>query len=517
MSSRRPEEAVRKAIAAGYGDKGDVVAFGAPQDDTEVYAEGANLDLGDWVRVSGMAGGHLIAATPSADGQASWIGVVTHKSSTDGWVRVKTCGVAKAKVTNAAGKSAGDKLAVQSGSTSADDADTGEDICGVFLRKFGGDAELSWVRLGGAGAPADLRIHHHTDASNTRVVDATGPTLTGYLWHVWKVNLNAFTGGDPRLMHAFGGGTTHGEANKEGYGWAGYIQPTPDAKMGFGIVGGQHAAGLQGVLGAEGDAANSEHSGRNRLNWRALGGFNAWDRYGSASPLTWPTGIGSILSIHPPQDAIWYPHDSCITEFGCINDVKWWAGGLIWNTHHGAFANGTGWTGEWQVAVPTERNCVTVSGIIGTPTPPTYDCEWPCQTITNPGAMWTNAWRLNGSYENVIPYGYVACTGRLEEMDGLTSFIIHYQSTIKWLHKWTAFIDTLIHCIDAQLDTSMAAIRTNFQARQMGAGDDPGDLWTKCCGRLEFEDCRVTIDNVEYGPPEPEEDCADTECDGEEA
>jgi hypothetical protein len=512
MSSQRPQELVRKALASGYGDRSADLPFDSQHDGTEILCvAGLDLELGDWVRVVGAADGHLQATVPSAAGESRWIGVVQHKVVSGKWCRVKTAGCCHAKVNNAGSKTAGDKLAVQAFVTHADDVDDGEDVCGVFLRKMGSDAKLSWVRIGG-GAVLDpfLKVDHHVDEDNTRVVDTTDATArTGYLWHVWKVNLDQFTGGEPRLMMALGGGTTHGQTNREGYGWTGYIQPNVGPEMGFGRIGGHHSGGQQGVLGAEGNMANSEHNpGRMRVNVRSLAGYNVNDRYGFGTPLVWPIGIGAKTYVHPPQPAVWKPHSSCYTEFGCQADVKWWAGAFIWNEDFPGVVNGTGWVGQWQCAVPTERNCITVGGVMTTPTPPS-NCDFPCSTITNPAAIWTNAYLLNGPYENIIPYGHVACTGRLEGLDGLVAMIRHYQNTIKWLYPWMALIDTLIHCIDTRLTAKFTCVNNALMARQAGTSDNPGCTWEECCD--DFVTCRPTVVSLLDGP-DPTDDCDSTAC-----
>lgn len=445
--SLRPEEILRKALAAGYGNLPPATPQGAPEDDTAVSAvANGDLEYGDWVVVQSLSSGCIVARKPTEDGQKTTLGVVLHKAASGECVRVKTTGVCIAKVDSSATLTAGDLLGTKASQTYAI-ALSGPCPCGRFFARFSGDDRYAWVAI--VSGQSEIVVHHHDDTKNTNVSDVTVSTrLTAPVWHILKVTDINYTGTpDPRLMLALGGGSTHGETPKEGWGWAGVIG-TPGS-MGFGQIGGNEAGGNQGVLGAE-TAFGSEGLDY-RINVRSWAGFNARDRYGAAvsnivNPLRFTVGCDGETA---PK---WYVPDGCDCYPGvtpsepCDPSIVWWSGTLRRDpTVDPHTLNHTSWHFQWTPQFALERDCceLTYSPV----TPPDFDCG----TISNPNTFETNAADVSGPYEGLIPWGYTPCTGRLDTLHSLCYFALHIRSLWRFLMDWSSVVEQMFVCIDARL------------------------------------------------------------------
>ncbi len=445
MGSLRPEELSRRALGAGFGNQADALVHGQPQDGTEVLCKATQaFEMGDWVEVVGLAVGYLTIQTPSQDGTKKWCGVVQHKVASGAFCKVKTCGVTLAKVDGNSSVTSGDILSLRSGQTKAyeqDDTAGGSNFpCGRFLKALTGDDEMSWVHIDASDGA--ITIHHHTDESNTAWVDHTDSTpYTGRSWHLFKVNLDSHTGGVDRLMLAIGGGSTHGESSKEGYGWGGVIGS--NSTLGFGQIGGNESAGKQGIVGAERQVSDTVY----RLNIRGWAGINVNDRY---TGLTYPLGVGPIRYTHPLLTPTFRADNNCDSG-GCTAGLLWWAGAMMWDAGLTP-TNNTAWGGQFVPAVPFERNCCDIQGSF---TPEDHDG---CDTILNPSQFSANANDLSGAYENIIPWGYTPTAGRLEELAAICCLGQHVRGIWGFLDAWTAAIENALTCIDATFATKVNGV-----------------------------------------------------------
>jgi hypothetical protein len=311
VSTLRPEEIVRKAIASGYGNPASSTPWGGHDDDTDIIAQAdQDYSLGDWVCINGMASGYPALAVPFQDGDQTYIGVVRHKVAGGEWCKVKTCGIAVAKVVQDGTIQPGDLIGTTLGSTTAKAFGSGIP-CGRYLARYGAAPNLALCEIGGGtGGGKKLLVHHHEDTKNTLVTDNTSAAhpLTAPLWMVWKVVNIAFTGDpDPRLMTCIGGGISHGDLPWEGWAWGGVIGD--DTHMGFGEIGGNSTQGQQGVLGAEYVGPSSDKDkDQNRINVRSWAGFNAHDRYGMTAKVVAPVRFTYCSNEFLPS---WYVPGSC--------------------------------------------------------------------------------------------------------------------------------------------------------------------------------------------------------------
>lgn len=447
MGSLRPEDLVRRVLGAGFGNQPDAVVHGQPQDGTEVLCKATQaFDLGDWVEVVGLAVGYMTIQTPSDDGTKKWVGVVTHKVASGSFCKVKTCGVALAKVDSNSSATSGDILTLAGSAVKAyvkEDAPSGGGYpCGRFLKALTGDDELSWVQIG--ASDSEITIHHHTDDENTSWVDTSAATaLTGRSWHLFKVNEDQYTGGAERLMLAIGGGTVHGESSKEGYGWGGVIGG--NGNLGFGQIGGNESAGKQGVIGAERQVSDTVY----RLNIRSFAGINAFDRY---TGLTHPTGVGPIRYTHPSHVPTWRAASACDENTpACPAGTLWWAGSMMWDAGLPP-GNATSWTGQWVPGMTVERNCCDVQGAF------TPEAHGSCSLVANPAQFAANANDLVGAYENIIPYGYTPTAGRLDELAAICCLVKHVRGIWGFLDAWTAVVEAAFACVDATFATKVNGV-----------------------------------------------------------
>lgn len=486
--SLRPEESIRKAIAAGYGNPVGPMLGGQPDDGTEVLCQSSGtFEFGDWVHVAGNANGFMTITTPSGQGLPQWLGVVRQAVNPGEWCRVKVAGACEAKVTGAGTAAAGDPLHLKT-STSAEvpsDLATAGTLCGRFMTQIGG-LSMGWVRIAEAGdAKPDIFIHHHTDGRNTRFVDRTAVTqFIGYAWHLFRVVQRGLTSGPHSLMLAIGGNADHGETNKEGYCWGGVIG-APGA-VGFGQLGGNEVSGNQGLIGAEETTADAA----NRLNFRSYGGWNVSDQFAG---LMDKDGIGPLNFAHPnwgsqtPDRISWHMPALCATDEANCPDIyggmEIWAGALFYD-HHTAPANATGWPHVWSPGIPVERNCCRVNSLA---TPKAHE---DCRSVENPEQFEMNAQDLNGPYENIIPYGYTAINGRSEILAAVCCLVRHIQSIWRFLDGYTAVMEKFMQCVDATFATK---------------ADAPGTEG-HCC-----EDAgETTVTALVCGPPNKEWDCEQT-------
>lgn len=478
--SLRPEEILRKAVSAGYGQPVSGPAAGIHEDDTCVLAVcEVPFDFGDWCAVHQLDSGHLQIRKATKTGDAAWCGVVQMKGAAGDWVKVKTAGTCIAKVKSSADVDPGDLIGMVSGEVYADEL-KGPSPCGRYLYRMGSADDFSWVSVGGTSA--ELVVHHHEDEKNTKISDVTVSTkLTAPLWHMFKVNDINFTGDpDARFMLAIGGATDHGESPKEGWGWGGVIG-SPGA-LGFGQLGGNPASGNQGVLGAE--TAKSSEGTNYRINVRSWAGFNARDRYGAGTATVAPIRFSWCAGERAPK---WVVNGGCDCVVGvtpgeaCDASQLWWAGTMKLD---GTFPPGgvthTNWTKQWTPQLAIERNCCEAE--YSAVTPPDFGCT----IFTNPGAGETNAHDVSGAYEMLIPWGYTACDSRL---DVLQAVCYHSEQIIA---LWRAMIggfatvSNLLACMDAHL---------------IALGQPA------CCGTV----APATIPVVSGGPAGSE--CSETSCD----
>jgi hypothetical protein len=434
-------------MGAGFGNQADAFVHGQPPDGTEVLCKATQaFEMGDWVEVVGLAVGYLTIQTPSDNGTKKWCGVVQHKVASGSFCKVKTCGVTLAKVNDNTTPTTGDILSLRNGQVKAyqqDETGAGANYpCGRFLKALTGDDLLSWVHIDASDGA--IAIHHHTDESNTAWVDHTDSTpYTGRSWHLFKVNQDAYTGGVDRLMLAIGGGSTHGESSKEGYGWGGVIGS--NSALGFGQIGGNESAGKQGIVGAERQVSDTVY----RLNIRSFAGINPNDRYGG---LAYPNGIGPIRYTHPNNAPTWRAHSDCdATPPACPTGILWWGGSMMFDTGLPP-TNGTSWPGQWVPGMTVERNCCDVQGAF---TPETRSS---CDLVSNPGQFSANANDLLGAYENIIPYGYTPTTGRLDELAAICCLVKHIRGIWGFLDAFTAVVGAALACVDATFATKVNGV-----------------------------------------------------------
>lgn len=439
----RPEELVRKAVAAGYGNPVPSSPSAVHEDDTSVLAILEDtFDFGDWVVVHETSAGHLRARKATLDGDPGTLGVVQHHGESGQWAKVKTAGVCLAKVNKDADVEMGDLLSLKSGSSEAV-ALLGEFACGRFLSRIPGEDVVAWVAIG--ATQTRISVHHHTDQKNTQVTDFTSATsLTAPVWHILKVNDINFTGDpDPRLMVALGGGTSHGESPKEGWGWAGVIGSA--GNMGFGQIGGNEASGNQGVLGAE--TAKSSEGINYRINVRSWAGFNAHDRYGLAAPVVAPIRFSWCAGEVAPK---WYVRDGCDCITGvtpsepCDAATLWWSGTMKLDpTINPAGLTSTNWNKQWTPQLAVERNCC--ESAYAAVTPP----DFPCTIFTNPSTLEANAHDVAGAYEGIIPFGYLYCTGRLDTVAAACYHATQLQALWRTIMGLTGVVSQYFACADA--------------------------------------------------------------------
>lgn len=494
--SLRPEEIQRKAIAAGYGRYAPNTAHGTHEDDTTVLSQmGAGFTLGDWVRASGTSAGHLQSGVPGTTGGTDYIGVVAQAADGGGWSKVKTCGVAVAKIKPGETLTVGDSLELVSGQKYAKKLADGSP-CGRFLAWIDADHKYAWVSIGGSGTPLQLTVHHHDDTKNTIVSDTTSATSTvrGPLWHVWRVVNAGFTSAtSARLMTCLGGGDTHGETPKEGFGWAGVIgQP---AHMGWGEIGGNEKSGNQGVLGAE--IATADEMG-NRINVRGWAGFNARDRYPPNSNTVHPLRF----TWHPEEKKpAWTVPAGCdqtnvaMTGTPCDPTTVWWSGTLKRDpTYSPAGMTHTPWNQQWTPQLALERDCCSLAYAPVSREPP--DCD----LMLNGSQIEANAQDIAGSYEGLIPYGYTACAGRMEHLHATCYHALHIQYLWRSLQRLSDAVSAALNC----LDTRVTTIDNFFATKADGSGAKPSTA--PCCPPTKW-----TVPTITGGPADAG-DCTATAC-----
>lgn len=472
MSTLRPEEVQRKAIAAGYGDRSPSNPQSVHQDDTTVLCLAqAAFKMGDWVSVKGLnsQSGFLTIEKPSEDSDKAWLGVVQHTVEQDEWVLVKTCGVGIAKVNKDADLETGDLLGTSAGKTYADTFG-GALPCGRFLKRFTGDENFSYVEIG-SGGTSDLSVHHHTDNKNSKVTDTTTAArkLTAPLWHVWKVTDIVFTGDpDPRLMTCLGGGTGHGDDPKEGWGWAGVIGKA--AKMGFGEIGGSDLAGFQGVLGAEFEL--DDDLPKPRINVRSWAGYNAHDRYGMPATVVHPMRFTYCATEHSPS---WHVPKNCdctkipfTSEDECPPIITWWSGTMKRDPFFNpATFNKTTWQQQWTPQLALSRACCDVDYASQLVTPPTPDCK--VIDSTERATLEANRKILAGSYEMLFPWGYHPCPNRFTPLDAICMLVTHVQAQWLSFQRLSDAVSKALGC----LDTNMQTVKNFFGTKVDGAGSKP--------------------------------------------
>lgn len=441
--SLRPEDIDRRSVAAYLRSRHAVHAQSNDQDDKTVFCIATeHVDYGDWVITNSNVEGHPNVSHAANDGDPEVLGVVQSHAQSNEWCRVAACGAVPAKVDPSESFSAGDWLALSSGNDYAVRWEDEDNRCGQFLYQLGDPSNgMAMVRIDSQG-PAHLLIHHHTAEENSRWVDTSGggTPLVGYSHHLFKVNKDAFTGGNDSLMLVLGGESSHGEAVKEGMAWGGVIGS--NTSTGRGYLGGNESAGKQGPLGLEEDATDSQHSGAWRVNLRGFAGFNSRDRFGYAGGR-----VGSMLYVNPTEQLSYRTPGGCRTTTPtspCAGaGVEWWGGAILWDDQATPVGNATTWQGQHVPALPIEIDCCTSYNNPEQPTEP--DCE----IVTGRSNFRDNALDLNGNYEWVIPYGWTATSGRQSVLHAICCLNTHIGALWTVLDRFTYWVGQYAACTDA--------------------------------------------------------------------
>lgn len=523
MSTLRPEELVRKAVAAGYGNPaGSTPQAVKPLETTggaEIIAQ-ALFDawFGDVVGIAGLADGTCTGWRPTEDGSREWLGVVQQQTGSGYICTVRTAGVCIVKMKPESTAQVGDDLGTVKNQVWLDKLSSGV-ACARMLGYIDTDHKFAWISLGGSGS--SLTVNHHEDAKSTKVTDSTsdGYKGVGYLWHVWKVVDTVYThelddhSGD-RLMTALGGGDIHGDGPPEGFGWAGVIGKRH--KMGFGEIGGNETRGFQGVLGAEhqldADAGTLPPAGSavaGRINVRSWAGFNARDRYSEE----YGRNVYPIRFTYCPthSDALWWVPGGCDcmkAESGgttggrlCSTDILWWSGTMKADPENNpSGATHTYWQQQWTPQLACERDCDSLDYKLQVTSPP--DCEISLQDVR--AIVENNVKQLAGSYEDIVPFGYVECAGRVRFVTAATLFAEALSVIFRSVLQLSDTCSFMFDCIDRRISVHDAF----FQTKVDGSGLRPNT--PACCNPPENR--KWTMHKITGGPNDGG-DCEHTGCD----